>query len=256
MTHKLRNAQTGKGEKMTHKNHRRANSGFTLIELLVVIAIIALLAAILFPVFGRVRENARRSSCQSNLKQIGLGLAQYTQDYDERLPRNAEIGSDAAQLAWHQVIQPYVKSDQIFTCPSDDKLKRSSTNQWSTPGGYELNNCAYELGDSAPIGGAGLFTNPTISLASIEDPTRTISVGDGTSNPAPNAGAYSLQVLGTGKSDLNAVPPYIQGNNNQGKFVGRHFDGANFVFLDGHVKWMKLSTVLGESPRYFTAKDD
>src|SRR5262249_34189184 len=97
--------------------------GFTLIELLVVIAIIAILAAILFPVFGRARENARRSSCLSNLKQIGLGIMQYTQDYDEQFPKawrgSANTGSAATdKYKWMDAIFPYVKSEQIFNCPS------------------------------------------------------------------------------------------------------------------------------------------
>src|SRR3954463_14361432 len=91
---------------------------FTLIELLVVIAIIAILASILFPVFGRARENARRSSCQSNLKQVGLGLLQYTQDYDEKFPPSRATGHiyfgtfDNQACPWHMSIQPYVKSYQ------------------------------------------------------------------------------------------------------------------------------------------------
>src|SRR5215216_6862587 len=102
--------------------------GFTLIELLVVIAIIAILAAILFPVFARARENARRSACQSNLKQIGLGLLQYTQDYDEAfvadwftgtgpVPTDPE-GTPGAHYKWQDAIYSYVKSEQLFTCPS------------------------------------------------------------------------------------------------------------------------------------------
>ena len=90
------------------KSNRK--TGFTLIELLVVIAIIAILAAILFPVFARARENARRSSCMSNMKQIGLGVMQYLQDYDERyMPEHDE---------WVDAVQPYIKSTQIFRCPS------------------------------------------------------------------------------------------------------------------------------------------
>src|SRR5688500_4059572 len=108
----------------------RKHRGFTLIELLVVIAIIALLAAILFPVFARAREKARRASCQSNLTQIGLGLIQYSQDYDERVavwrqavpgyvastgyPSNPALG----EMRWADAIQPYVKSEQLFNCPS------------------------------------------------------------------------------------------------------------------------------------------
>ncbi len=113
----------------------RLYSAFTVIELLV-IAIIAILAAILFPVFARARENARRSSCQSNLKQIGLGIFQYTQDYDERLPGATDIGGGGsgktggwmfwtgtagvyAAVPSQGSIYPYIKSAQIFVCPSD-----------------------------------------------------------------------------------------------------------------------------------------
>ena len=108
-------------------------SAFTLIELLVVIAIIAILAAILFPVFARARENARRSSCQSNLKQIALGLKQYIQDYDEKYPRTgltATANTDAAAVAgvegWANVTQPYLKSLQILQCPSDSGAPSST----------------------------------------------------------------------------------------------------------------------------------
>jgi prepilin-type N-terminal cleavage/methylation domain-containing protein len=114
--------------RVTLRNSQK--KGFTLIELLVVIAIISILAAILFPVFGRARENARRSSCQSNLKQIGLGMLQYTQDYDENYPLNGSnvfahasesFGRD--QHSWRSLIFPYVKSEQLFVCPSNDDSK-------------------------------------------------------------------------------------------------------------------------------------
>ena len=103
--------------------HRR---GFTLIELLVVIAIIAILAAILFPVFARAREKARQSSCLSNVKQIGLGVLMYTQDYDERFPakwwwyvhRPAGYDLSTNYLTWAECVAPYINNDQIFQCPT------------------------------------------------------------------------------------------------------------------------------------------
>jgi len=105
---------------------RRNNRAFTLIELLVVITIISILAAILFPVFARARENARRSSCMSNMKQIGLGFMMYTQDYDEKYPNIAFESGDQVTYPtgitfdnnWVVRIYPYVKSVQLFNCPS------------------------------------------------------------------------------------------------------------------------------------------
>lgn len=99
---------------------------FTLIELLVVIAIISLLVAILFPVFGRARESARRSSCASNMRQIGLGVTQYTQDYDEHFPVGSSTFGDRGN-GWAGQIYPYIKSSQVFTCPSDDSVAGGRT---------------------------------------------------------------------------------------------------------------------------------
>src|ERR1700756_3205058 len=123
-------------ENIPRRNIAGKPRGFTLIELLVVIAIIALLAAILFPVFARARENARRSSCASNQKQIALGMLQYTQDYDEVFPQ----GNDAATPVnnfWCSMILPYVKTTSIYICPSMG-LELNGTNYPNTSYGSPL----------------------------------------------------------------------------------------------------------------------
>ena len=122
---------------MQKKQMRR---GFTLIELLVVIAIIAILAAILFPAFVRARENARRAICQSNLKQLSLGLMQYAQDYDERLPNAGEGG--VAVGGWANVIQPYVKSTDLLQCPSGKLRQSGDPNGWGKTMGSQWNDYA------------------------------------------------------------------------------------------------------------------
>ena len=118
--------------------------GFTLIELLVVIAIIALLAAILFPVFARARENARASSCLNNLKQVGIGIQQYTQDFDEMFPMsedatnpgntNFDLTNVWNNLHWPSRVLPYIKNKQVFICPS-------TSAHASNPAGATVENC-------------------------------------------------------------------------------------------------------------------
>lgn len=212
-------------------------TGFTLIELLVVIAIIALLAAILFPVFGRARENARRSSCQSNLKQIGLGIAQYIQDYDERFPAVWVDGGggsgnydNAADLAWSTVIQPYLKNPQIYQCPSEPQ--RGTAIPYLTTGytDYWYNRL---LGATPTTG---------ILAAQITQPTWVIVNGDGASSTTTANAAYN--VTGCNVPNGNANTGGCSGSGfitNKAHLEGaeRHFEGSNYAFADGHVKWLK-----------------
>ena len=215
------------------KTHTK--SVFTLIELLVVIAIIAILAAILFPVFARARENARRSSCQSNLKQIGLGLLQYTQDYDEKTVKEDYNNN----YSWRDAIYPYVKSEQIYMCPSDpgNNMYRykapGSAGGISNNGSYALNHLYY---DSSIPGYP--FSPPNLNLAAFEAPATTAWVVDGTNgyNDYFCQNVAQNPVLNTSRN------PRILSNGgdpNSG-IVERHLETAVILYCDGHVKSQRL----------------
>jgi prepilin-type N-terminal cleavage/methylation domain-containing protein/prepilin-type processing-associated H-X9-DG protein len=211
----------------------RQSRGFTLIELLVVIAIIAILAAILFPVFARAREKARQTSCLSNTKQIMLGFLMYIQDYDERLMNHTPggIAPSGYRYSWVVALGPYVKNDQIFVCPSSSNQNVPGT--WDQTGGYKLNNTGYTIPDSPA---SGMF-HCTPTLAQFPQPAETIVFGDG----EPRG---SCQVLGNDYKDFNAEPPFFcSGVAWQSSFDGRHNGGANFGLMDGHSKWYKISQV-------------
>lgn len=212
--------------------------GFTLIELLVVIAIIAILAAILFPVFARARENARRTSCSSNLKQIGLAMIQYTQDYDERLPRNdttTNVGT------WVDILYPYTKSDQIFVCPSD-------TAPYTMTGGsgrktsYLINQIYLEDPNQALFEANVSGVTPA-NIASVQDASGTITAGDG----AGHYQVYPATGVTTVAQNLTADPPTFGDGGSRGEFVGRHLGTANWLFFDGHVKSLRIDTVAKQS---------
>jgi prepilin-type N-terminal cleavage/methylation domain-containing protein/prepilin-type processing-associated H-X9-DG protein len=234
---------------------RRSTQGFTLIELLVVIAIIVLLAAILFPVFARVRENARRASCQSNLKQMGLGIAQYTQDNDECLPpTQARIGATSKYYFWNSAIYPYVKSEQIFKCPSDSVMTPftyADTNLTvgyvanTSPGGsYEMNNFYRAVGYVLPPG--SLFRSDvgatwvyTVKLSQLEAAATTVTVFDRL--VATNPTYDPVIGIDDTASDYNAVKGQlaVASPKNVAGAYERHLETVNVLWCDGHVKAMK-----------------
>jgi prepilin-type N-terminal cleavage/methylation domain-containing protein/prepilin-type processing-associated H-X9-DG protein len=217
---------------------RRDKQGFTLIELLVVIAIIAILAAILFPVFARAREKARQASCQSNLKQIGLACAMYSSDYDGRYVPVARWNSVTGGNGywWSVLIQPYTKNWQVQVCPSYG-CEVAGLGGWTgggfcgdTPGG--TSTC-----DQPPrarwIGGYGMNwgrtdLNPNWrgpgdrKDSAVEDPAGCINIGDSHCIVAMHS-----QMGWPGNRRCRGMPP--------------HNEGMDFLFCDGHVKWLKTS---------------
>lgn len=206
---------------MNLRNLDRKPGGFTLIELLVVIAIIALLAAILFPVFAHARENARKASCLSNLKQVGLGFLQYVQDYDERLPavgKTAEANPGADP--WGLTVEPYLKSKQLLQCPSELRKPNYVTNVYNatsyyTDYYYNSNLDFVPTGETLAIG---------VHIAKIRFPSNSVLLGDGQGNPPSYGG--SVEIL-----DGNPAP--------------RHLEGNNYNFCDGHAKWFPVGKILG-----------
>lgn len=210
-------------------------TAFTLIELLVVIAIIAILAAILFPVFARARENARRSSCQSNLKQIALGLTQYTQDYDERFPptndatNGAGANSSASWGLWMLHVDPYVKSTQIYRCPSTALGANTSVTYTGTSSGNQTFPLSFNYGYNQ------FLINR--NLAAISEPTRLMLVADcsGTVSDVPE------RIYNANYNVWFGAPTAID------DALSRHLSGSNVAYADGHVKFQSQGQ-LGPDP--------
>ncbi len=230
-----------------HQNENN-RSGFTLIELLVVIAIIAILAAILFPVFARARENARKTSCMSNLKQMGLGMLQYTQDYDERMvPIRQDPGVTGARNVWFSLFQPYVKSTQLFVCPSDSNTGNIGT-YWF-PTAITPFRCSYAYNANLNVPNQ---LEQGRSLAELQNVSATVAVTDAGSLPGsgtnprdplnwtPKTTQYVLDDWATGVYPESQVVLTTGDGQSVGGPLARHLEMCNVLFTDGHVKSQRI----------------
>ena len=248
--------------------------GFTLIELLVVIAIIAILAAILFPVFAKAREKARQTSCSSNEKQLGLAFQQYAQDNDELMPGGYESdtgGGGNMQWGgeWPDEVYPYVKATGVFKCPDDPDPANNGT-----AGGQSVYPCTYMYNKNMTLD-TGLGQPTVHTLAGQVSPAKTVLLAESTGSwgPMPGTGTnpdftqsgfgYSFadgmgaqncdSITGTNGMATGPLLEYILGNTRQvdnctlaqAAPTGFHTDGSNYLFADGHVKWLRGAQVSG-----------
>lgn len=205
--------------------------GFTLIELLVVIAIIAILAAILFPVFAKAREKARQSSCLSNVKQIMLANLSYAQDYDELLPQLYRTGGPYGYVPWTAAIAPYIKNEQIFVCPSNSFNHCTTVGRWAYvlwhdywPNSYGYNT--WNGGGNADAMPWDPYSGSQgMALGQIKRPSEVIHIGDN------HQDCYQMYW-----TDSNFVDNFNVSPNRP------HNEGGNFAFVDGHAKWLKTLT--------------
>jgi prepilin-type N-terminal cleavage/methylation domain-containing protein/prepilin-type processing-associated H-X9-DG protein len=210
------------GFAMTRRRH-----GFTLIELLVVIAIIAILAAILFPVFAQAREKARQTTCLSNMRQVGLGLTMYTQDYDELLPYAPtdvpDFGRPGAPLSFLSAIFPYTRSRAIYVCPSSVD---------PTSLGYDKTTNCTASSCSNLHGNAVVMGRP---LAAMPAPADIVYLDE---NRLHSHAAWLRPALVNAKKGQYSYWHFDQGlPKNTEQYCNVHMGGGNLVFVDGHVKY-------------------
>jgi prepilin-type N-terminal cleavage/methylation domain-containing protein/prepilin-type processing-associated H-X9-DG protein len=232
--------------------NRRSN-GFTLIELLVVIAIIAILAAILFPVFAQARDKARQTACLSNLKQIGIGVMAYAQDYDETMPR----GTIANNLPYDLVVQPYIKSGDsgggsnsgrvagVFMCPSDGD---QHYNAFVTPPtlmdgarSYSILRSAYCPSPGCASGRAASLGPQGVPLPAIVDAGNSILLAE-RHNQASVTGYGNFANIDEAASQNQNYDPVAKVYNTK---KPAHANGWNYAFCDGHAKWLRTEGTIG-----------
>lgn len=228
-------------------NPHSFQKGFTLIELLVVIAIIAILAAILFPVFAQAREKARAITCISNLKQLGLGIMQYSQDYDERNPYVYGNNGDP-DWSWCTIVLPYIKSIGVYACP-DDTYSRGA-NDYDANGNplkSPPRKVSYSL--TLPWGDwNGDWGASNAALAAISNPATTIVLSE-------RWNGYHILAPGWAQDNWCNDGEFLYGQNGGPAASRGHSGGSNYVFADGHAKWMHYEQTVQQQGSELPATD-
>ena len=226
------------------KHANTTRQAFTLIELLVVIAIIAILAAILFPVFAKAREKARQISCLSNTKQLGLALIQYNQDYDERLPNGAGYNNGGTGTGdgsgWAGQIYTYVKSQALYKCPDDS----------TSPTGVQVPE-SYALNSNAASATQAQFQAPASSVLLFEisgDATDVTKLGNGAGSGDKTVDNESASGNGSTNTSGGTYPYQTGPMGNPvtaytASAQSRHTGASNFLLADGHAKWLRGTVV-------------
>ncbi|HEU4753407.1 MAG TPA: prepilin-type N-terminal cleavage/methylation domain-containing protein [Armatimonadota bacterium] len=226
---------------MQSSQHRTApRRGFTLIELLVVIAIIAILAAILFPVFAQAREKARQISCASNMRNLGTAVMLYAQDYDEQLPLAAYTTTGFDFVVWHDLTDPYVRNKQIWHCPSSQVKKTDQSGKETTHFGYNILYLTNIRQDFSNANG-----HSAVSLAAINSPAETVLITDARASVANSW---------CGDDGKFLLPPSQADAHCWGRPSFLHSEGCNVLWADTHLKWQKPAAFyLNQNPvdRYF-----
>ena len=226
--------------------------GFTLIELLVVIAIIAILAAILFPVFAKVREKARQTACLSNEKQIGLAFMQYTQDFDGTMP---------VARGWASRTYPYIKNLAVYSCPDDPGASGATTVSYMVNDALDPTS-TNDLNES--FANESTWTAPSLTVL-IAECTRCGMNASAVTGPNPALDTDSPRMLDDvggpdptfGRSATGTLGGRAFNSSFQDQPTGRHTDGSNFIFCDGHAKWLRGASVSsGVTPDLSTCNQD
>jgi prepilin-type N-terminal cleavage/methylation domain-containing protein/prepilin-type processing-associated H-X9-DG protein len=278
--------------------NRSTRKGFTLIELLVVIAIIAILAAILFPVFAKAREKARQSSCENNMKQISLGFVQYVQDYDERFPSGV-VGSSVDASGWVDEIYPEVQSIGVFKCPDDatspiapfndisyglnsnvsgsaslsqfvatsstvllfevSGVTGDPTRIWAGTTATPLLNIAGVVGNGTPESAGAAQASTNNAATTYDEGALTNELDSSTTPAAPTLNnatgatpAYETGYLGGLGYPSTTTPSNYDSANGGG---GLHSGGANYAYIDSHVKWALPTSISAGASNTGTSTD-